>query len=313
MIRLMNFAGEVLSAEALRDLDVRCPQGCWIDACEPDDGEITQLRSALALNDLALEDTLQRGHWSRFEQYPEHAFLIARTLEQPDQIDSPTERVSMFWTERVLLTMTNEKVPYLELVWRDCQRGRIDRPQQIVHDLLDHAADTFFVHADALHDYVDDLEEQVFDQTRRDDGSGFVRTVFDHKHRIMSTRRLVGGLSDATHGAARASGTEDALHFRDVHADLNRVSDLLDSSREVLASVLDVHLTVQSNRMNEVMKTLATVSTVFLPLTFLAGVWGMNFTNIPELDWRYGYAFAWTIMLMVAGALAAYFRRRGWW
>jgi Mg2+ and Co2+ transporter CorA len=163
MIRLMNFAGEVLSAEALRDLDVRCPQGCWIDACEPDDGEITQLRSALALNDLALEDTLQRGPLEPLRTVP-RARLPDRPhpgAARPDR--QPTERVSMFWTERVLLTMTNEKVPYLELVWRDCQRGRIDRPQQIVHDLLDHAADTFFVHADALHDYVDDLEERVFD------------------------------------------------------------------------------------------------------------------------------------------------------
>jgi magnesium transporter len=87
----------------------------------------------------------------------------------------------------------------------------------------------------------------------------------------------------------------------------------LDSARDTLGSLLDVHLSVQSNRMNEVMKTLTTVSAIFLPLTFLAGVWGMNFKVMPELEWQYGYGLAWGSFISAGALFAAYFKWRKWW
>lgn len=103
------------------------------------------------------------------------------------------------------------------------------------------------------------------------------------------------------------------MFTRDVVDHLARVYEGLDSERDALSTLLDVHLTVQSNRMNEVMKTLTTVSTIFLPLTFLAGVWGMNFKFMPELEQPWGYLMAWGAFALVGLLLALVFKRRGWW
>jgi magnesium transporter len=105
----------------------------------------------------------------------------------------------------------------------------------------------------------------------------------------------------------------DALpYFRDVYDHLVRVADFAESYRDMVTSALDAYLSAQSNRMNEIMKTLTLISTVMLPLTFIAGIYGMNFDLMPELKWRYGYAFALGLMAVVALAIIAWFRRRRW-
>ena len=100
--------------------------------------------------------------------------------------------------------------------------------------------------------------------------------------------------------------------YRDIHDHFVRVSDLADGYREILSGALDAYLSVVSNRMNEVMKALTLVATVMLPLTFIAGVYGMNFDHMPELHWRYGYAFAWGVMLIVGVGMVVWFRHKKW-
>ena len=133
---------------------------------------------------------------------------------------------------------------------------------------------------------------------------------------MIQARRLVSGAREAIGQFSRhvtALEPSAAMYLRDVGDHLTRIYDGLDTSRDVLSSLLDVHLSVQSNRMNEVMKTLTTMSSIFLPLTFLAGVWGMNFKFMPELEQPWGYIFAW-VMFTVAGiSLAVYFKWRKWW
>ena len=105
---------------------------------------------------------------------------------------------------------------------------------------------------------------------------------------------------------------EELPFFRDVHDHAVRISDLVDDARDMLGSVLEAHLSMVSNRLNEVMKVLTMIATVFLPVSFIAGVYGMNFEHMPELHWRYGYLMAWLAMLLTAGGLVMWFRRRGW-
>ena len=286
----------------------------WVDAREPTPEELEQLKKIFKMNLLALEDTFETGHWSRFESYPEHEFLILRTFAEPEGRSDRNERASIFYYHDcdALLTITNEPVNYLDRVWKLVGHDSINTSAEITYELADAAADTFFTFADALGDQIEDLEEQMV-ESRGD--TGVVKAIFAYKHRVMAARRLATAARDAVGMLARHGRLEgmDAVRFRDVWDSLTRAVDNLDSAREVLSSILDVHLSVQSNRMNEVMRTLTSVSTVFLPLTFLAGVWGMNFAFIPELHWRYGYAFAWGCFAVLALAMVIYFRRRGWW
>lgn len=288
-------------------------QNIWVDVESPTPDEVARLRDVFEFNELALNDALEVGHWSHFEAYPEHITLILRTLAEAQTCGDRTERVSFFWYEkaRAMVTIHLEHIDYLEHIWQETRNGVGRTPERMFSALMMKGADTFFDYADALEDVTDTLEETVF--TARSQAQ-FVKEIFRYKHQIMNVRRLASNARESVAALSRHTGDSGlSIYYRDVVDTLSRVYESLDSAREVLSSLLDVHLTVQSNRMNEVMKTLTSVSTIFLPLTFMAGVWGMNFHNMPELAQPWGYAAALISMLVVGVSLAVYFKRRGWW
>jgi magnesium transporter len=288
----------------------------WIDLETPSPEEVLTLQAMFGLNPLALEDALEKGHWSKFEAYSEHLFLIFRTLAEPEDVTDRTERISVFWFPELetLLTIRNEPVTYLETVWNEFHNRQNLRVSDVLYALLDRGSETFFVFLDELETYTDALEERVF--ALRQENRQLLSEVFSLKHTMIQARRLVSGAREAVGQCSRHITTQDpqaAMYLRDVGDHLTRSYDGLDSSREVLSSLLDVHLSVQSNRMNEVMKTLTTMSSIFLPLTFLAGVWGMNYKVMPELQEPWGYAFAWAMFVFFGIGFALYFRWRKWW
>ncbi len=289
----------------------------WIDAETPSKADLEQLKTHFTLNALALEDALEIGHWSKFEAYNEHLFLIFRTLAEPEDVTDRTERISIFWFPELetLLTIRNEPVTYLEGVWNEFEKRSNIKVVDVLYALLDKGADTFFTFLDELELRTDELEERVF-SPRVVNTSQFFTEVFAIKHTMISARRLVSGSREAIAQFSRhvtALEPNAAMYLRDVGDHLTRIYDGLDSSRDVLSSLLDVHLSVQSNRMNEVMKTLTTMSSIFLPLTFLAGVWGMNYKFMPELEQPWGYTFAWAMFGLAAALFGAYFKWRKWW
>ncbi|MGX9685896.1 magnesium transporter CorA family protein [Deinococcus wulumuqiensis] len=291
--------------------------GVWVDAQDPTPEELARLRAAFPLNRLALEDALEQGHWTRAEQYPEHTFVTVRSFAHPEQPDEFTERVSIFAFAPApdqpcgaVLTHSRSGTRALGAVWAQVGREAVNTAQEVTYELLDQTADGFFLAADALETQVDTLEEQIFRSPRFNP----VEPVFDLKHLLGQARRLA---TDAREASALL-GRQTSLHaeqvrFRDVQDSFTRVGSRLDGLRDSLSSLLDLHLALQGQRMNEVMRTLTAVSVVFLPLTFLAGVWGMNFEHMPELASPYGYALAWGSFLLVGGLLAYSFKRRGWW
>ncbi|WP_034336198.1 magnesium transporter CorA family protein [Deinococcus misasensis] len=295
----------------------------WIDVLSPTPEELEALQARFHMNPMALEDALTEGHWSRFEQYPDHAFLVYRTLKPDPKPSEDSERVSLFWYPETdtLITLRLREVQYLNEVWNNFEPVTHGIEERVIYQLLSRGATQFMHFTDRLHEEIDRLEELMF---RVNGHSRLIQQVFARKHQIMTGRRLVGSARESVAGFARHSAlmgresgskeTEElTLYLRDIVDVLGRASESLDSSREVLSSILDVNLTLQSNRMNEVMKTLTTVSTIFLPLTFLAGVWGMNFEFEPEFKWRYGYLFAWGSFLVVGIGLAVFFKRKRWW
>lgn len=286
-------------------------KGVWVDTQDTTPDELSALRQAFAINRFALEDALEHGHWSRAEQYPEHAFITIRSYTKPEHGDEFTERVSIFIFPDAVLTHSPRGTLALNKVWELVGREAVNTPQEVTYELLDHTADTFFALADTLEGQVDELEEKVFKNHRQNP----VEDVFDLKHLIAHARRLATDAREATALLARHANAQpgDLVRYRDAQDSFTRAASRFDGLRDFLTSLLDLHLNLQSQRMNEVMRTLTAVSVVFLPLTFLAGVWGMNYQFMPELHWKYGYALAWASFLLIGGLLAYYFKRRGWW
>ncbi|WP_268741598.1 magnesium transporter CorA family protein [Deinococcus radiodurans] len=209
-----------------------------------------------------------------------------------------------------MLTHSRSGTRALGTVWALVGRETVNTAQEVTYELLDQTADGFFLAADALEAQVDALEEQIFRSPRFNP----VEPVFDLKHLLGQARRLTTDAREASALLGRqASTAAEQVRYRDVQDSFTRVGSRLDGLRESLSSLLDLHLALQGQRMNEVMRTLTSVSVVFLPLTFLAGVWGMKFQHMPELATRYGYAFAWLTFLLIGGLLTYWFKRRGWW
>ena len=283
----------------------------WVDAQSPTPAELAALQRAFPLNALALEDALQHGHWSRAEEYPEHTFITIRSFAQPERGDESTERASLFVFPHAVVSHSLSGTWALQKVWEMAGREAINTPQEVTYEVLDQTADTFFIVADALETRVDELEETVFRSAR----GITIEEVFELKHLVAPARRLASDAREAAGLLGRHTSAlpADLVRYRDVQDSLSRAVSRFEALREHLTSLLDLHLGLQGQRMNEVMRTLTAVSVIFLPLTFLAGVWGMNYQNMPELHWRYGYAFAWASFLATGLLLAYYFKRRGWW
>ena len=305
MIRAKSSAGETCDWQ---DSHSNC---VWVDAQAPDEEELKALKTRFAMHPLALEDALEPGHWSRYEQYPAHEFITFRTLVKPNDNDDFTERLSLFLFPGVLLTLSDDGASYLDEVWERVGRESVNTGLEVAYELLDEGAQTFFRYISAFEDGLDAAEEQIFAQRRSQDA----QQVFARKHRLAQVRTLATEALNSVSLLNRhmQMDTADQIRFRDVLDTMNRATVRLDGLRDSLRGLLDLQLNFQNQRMNEVMKTLTAVSTVFLPLTFLAGVWGMNFQFIPELHWKYGYVFAWASFIATAVALAVYFKRRQWW
>lgn len=287
-------------------------RGVWVDVQGITAEDLAPVRTVFALNRLALEDVMEVGHWSRAEQYPEHAFITVRSFARPETTEEFTERLSVFVFPETVLTVSMRGTLALRHVWPLVNgRESVNSAAEVTYELLDHTADTFFTVADTLEAEVDALEERVFRAERENP----VGAVFDLKYLIGQARRLATDAREASAllGRHAEGSAADLVRYRDVQDSFTRAASRFESLREALTSLLDLHLSLQSQRMNEVMRTLTAVSVVFLPLTFLAGVWGMNFEHMPELGQPWGYAFAWLSFIAVGAALAAYFKRRGWW
>ncbi|MFC6591922.1 magnesium transporter CorA family protein [Deinococcus lacus] len=315
MIRATTLQGEEVVWPPAGTAAATAQQGLWVHTTQPSTQEIAELETVFAMNEMALEDALEPGHASRYEKYPESDFITFRMLARPEELGEETMRVSVFLYPEAVLSLSRQDLPYLDRVREMVGRETVDTSAEVAFELLDHAADTFAQFATALEARIDEMEQKMFEPRRQNRKSGVVQRVFDLKQTLSHARLLCLEAQDAVTALARhaSASEEDLLRFRDVQTTMRRIAGRLDTGRDNLTNLLSIHSSVESQRMNEVMRTLAAVSTIFLPLTFLAGVWGMNFEQMPELREPWGYAMAWGSFVLVAGVLAWIFKRRGWW
>jgi magnesium transporter len=189
-------------------------------------------------------------------------------------------------------------------------------PAYLAHAMLDRAVDRYLPIIDDLDRELDDLEHDVLRKAGTPKGPPVLRRILRFKRTLQDLRRMAIHQREVLLRLARAEFDEIPREFtpffRDVYDHFLRINDLVEAYRDLVTSSLEAYLSVQSNRMNEIMKTLTLISTVMLPLTFIAGVYGMNFKHMPELDWVLGYPFALGLMATVALGILWFFRRKGW-
>ena len=295
----------------------------WVEL-ERQTPEADALLAGLALHPLTVEDIWGMGSRPKIDDFPEYLYVVVHGIGSAKRTKLELVEVDVVLGPTWLLTHDRDGLvaddigTELDHSSRPLQKG----PAWLAHAVLDRVVDRYLPVIDQLDSEIDDLENDVLDRAGTPRGKRVLARILEFKRMLQELRRMSTHQREILARLGRGEYDEippDAVPFyRDVYDHFVRVQDITEGYRDLVTSALDAYLSVQSNRMNEVMKTLTLMSTVMLPLTFIAGVYGMNFDpaysplNMPELRWFFGYPAALLLMAGVALAIILYFRRKGY-
>ncbi|MEN9216195.1 MAG: magnesium/cobalt transporter CorA [Gloeomargarita sp. HHBFW_bins_162] len=298
----------------------------WLDVRGLGSEEILQeLGRVFHLHPLTLEDVVNVPQRPKVEQYAEHILLITRMVTpKPSGYGFETEQVSfILGASGYLITVQEEAEHDTFASVRERLRtgkGMIRHygADYLTYALLDTIVDGFFPVLETYGERLEELEDEVVVNPTR----ATLAEIHQLKRDLLSLRRLIWPLRDAVNVLIRDAGdffgAEVRVYLRDCYDHTVQVMDIVETYREVASGLMDVYLSAIGNKMNEIMKFLTVISTIFIPLTFIAGIYGMNFDpekspfNMPELEWYLGYPFALGLMAVIAISLIIFFKRRGW-
>jgi magnesium transporter len=287
----------------------------WLDLDHPDVADFEILRDVFKFHPLAIEDSEHFGQRAKIDEYDDFAFLVLYGAS--DDEDRLVE-VHCFYSERYLVTVHRDQAPaFTEVRDRFAKRGRpIDHPPRLLYQIVEALVDSFFPILADFDDRIDELETQTFLNA----SDAQLQEIFGMKRLLVGLRKAVTPERDMF--ARLVAGIEtlpgmtpdDERYFRDVYDHLIRISDLIDTYRDLLTSSMDVYLSTVSNRLNSVMKQLTVIATIFLPLAWLTGFFGQNFgwlvRNIGS--WETFFLVGVGTELLALVLLLAFFKRRGW-
>lgn len=287
----------------------------WLDLIAPDEHDYQKLQDQFNFHHLALEDTTRPQHRPKLESYHSYYFVIFYCIEAADNGRLVTKSLNLFIGPNYLVTIHNEPIPQIKETlrrWTDKNSPLGQDLGALVYALLDALVDDYFPVIDTIADRVEDLEAKIFEEF----DENALQDIFTLKKDLLTVRRVVSPERDILNVMLRREipvfDVDDMAYLQDVYDHIVRITDSLDTYRDLLSSSLDTFLSVQSNRLNQVVKVLTVTSIVLMSVTLVAGIYGMNFTHMPELNWRYGYAWALGLMIFIAGGLILWFRRIKW-
>lgn len=307
------------SPQALREI-VRGEQGTlWVDVDVRDRRQFELLEHVFGFHPLSIEDVLNPASRVKVEEYPGHLFAIIRGVrfceETPDDpYDVETYNLYFFLGRNYLVTAHSEFSPSIDAVHERLERNPelLDRGAgRLMHAVMDATVDAFFPVMDQLDTFVDSLEERVFakfDQHAMRDIFSVKRLVLSLRRHLTPQREVFNVLSNRPNLLLAA---ESQIYFRDIYDHVLRITDSLDSFRDLLASTMESYLSQVNNRLGSVTKALSVVATVSIPFVVVSGMWGMNFTSIPLSAHPYGFWIMLVLQLALGGFLLVLLRLRG--
>ena len=301
-----------------------CLEGCrapglhWVNLLGIHDIPLTeQLGTGFGLNSLALEDLLNTDHRPKVENFGDSLLVILKILsfdETGDRLAS--EQVSIALTKTAVLSIQEQPGDVFDGV-RERLRSPKGRHRQrgadyLAYSLIDSVVDSYFPVLEHLGEILTDIEEELADRPQR----ATLQRIHALKRDLMVVRKAVWPLREVVSGLEREGSElidERTIPFlRDLYEHLIQIIDTVEIYRDSVSGLLDLYLSSVSQRTNEIMKVLTVMATIFIPLTFLVGVYGMNFDYMPELRWRWGYPLLWLVMIACVAGMLVTFHRRKW-
>ncbi|PWB66968.1 MAG: magnesium and cobalt transport protein CorA [Deltaproteobacteria bacterium] len=314
-----NFEERALPPDEIASLSVPESGVLWLDISGlSDPGVVRAVGEQFHFHPLGLEDVLNVPQRSKVERFEGHLLIVLREVRHPE----PPEQVSLFLGDRLVVSFQERPGDSFDPVRERLRQAkgqiRAQGADFLAYALCDAVIDAFFPTLEKLGDAVEELEEKVIASPSPERFHEIRRA----KQRLLEVRRAVWPARDAMNELLREESPlirpETRPYLRDCYDHTVQLMDMVETFREFAAGLVDEYMSSVSNRMNEIMKVLTVMATIFIPLTFIAGVYGMNFDtkaspyNMPELGWRYGYPAVLLVMAAAAGGMLAYFHRKKW-
>ncbi|MBA4313527.1 MAG: magnesium and cobalt transport protein CorA [Chlorobiaceae bacterium] len=330
MVNIYHYLNNAVRKLTIKELNqfLQQPDGLvWVDMEDPQEAEEeTILISLLDYHPLAIEDCQngkeEEGHLPKVEDFDDYLFIIFNPVESVvvddegrKRMEIKTSQVSAFLSKKILVTHHHKPQRSINHAAQMVSKNPMmlgKGPDFLFHLIIDDIVDSYSPILDTLDSSIDAMEDEVFHSPTQQS----MVEILNMKKNIMTVRRVAVYQREMLNRLSRGEFTliteEETIYYRNVYDHLVRMSDLADSYRDMVAGLLDAYLSVTSNRLNQVMKVLTIISTIFLPLSFITGFFGMNFRVIPLAEMEWGIGIATLFMAAVAGFMLWVFKKNKW-
>ena len=323
VIRLIDYDAQSLEEREIENIEeifecLESKKVSWIDVGGLGDVELLRrLGRHFRIHPLALEDVLSTGQRPKVDEYDGQLFILLQMVYEDEDEELVFEQVSLLVGKEFVITiqeMPGRDVfdPVRQRLREGAGNARFMRSDYLAYALIDAVIDHFFPIVESLGESIEDMQESLLELPTREKLEG----VHEFRRALSQLRRAVWPARDV---CARLWRDDSGLisertkpFLRDCHDNTMSIIDLLESYRDAIRNVMELYVSSLSMRTNEVMRVLTIISTIFIPLTFLVGVYGMNFQNMPELHWEYGYISLWIVMITLSMSMLAFFKRKKW-
>jgi magnesium transporter len=307
----------VIRSEAELAAAASAPGVTWIEVEGLGDGSVLHwLRDALGIHPLAVADMANIGQRPKFEDYGDRDLIVTQLLLVDENDGVSIEQLSLVVGPGWLVTVVERPHAVFDPVRERVRSGTATICKMgadfLAYALLDVVIDSYFPFVEQMGEVLADLEDEVTERPTQETLNELhaVRRTLLMVHRVMWRQR--DAISQIMRDERSPFGESVRMYLRDLFDHSVQVLDSIETYRDIGVGLSDLYYSSVSNRLNEVMRTLTVISTIFIPLTFLVGVYGMNFDHLPELHWRWSYFVLWGVMLAIAATLLYWFKRRGW-
>ncbi len=284
----------------------------WIDFDVPTDAETKLLESHFKFHPLAVEDCISNTNSAKFDHYVDYNFFI---LNSVDMEKLRPEEVSLFVSDKYVVSYHKSVAVGLDAAWDKVKINKKNWTKgtaYVAHQIMDKIVDYFFPVAYELEEKLDNIDINEEEDTVYN----LINRLFEIRKDLLRLRKIINAMRDLLYRIINSEKLEDfnehKMYFSDIHDHLLKLSSMVESSREMTADIRDNYLSVNSAKLNRNTMVLTVVTTIFNPLTFIVGVYGMNFMFIPELNFKYGYFVVMGVMATIAIVMYRWFKKKGW-
>ncbi|PAE23654.1 MULTISPECIES: magnesium/cobalt transporter CorA [Bacillaceae] len=284
----------------------------WVDFDQPTEEETAELDKTFHFHPLAIEDCVVKLQRPKMDYYEDYSFFVTHSL---NHINEDKQEINFFIGSNYIVSYHHDLSREMDDVWERLSLSKkISKwdPYLVMYHIIDKIVDNYFPIVYQLEDRLSLIEDNPNDETMEE----LLEKLFDIRHHLLQIRYTVIPMRDLIYrviNSHRLKGVKERYeYFADIHDHLLKLTEMIDENRELTTDIRDSYLSINSHQTNRVMRVLTVITTIFMPLTFIAGIYGMNFENMPELTWKYGYFETLLLMFIIALGMFWWFKKKGW-